>query len=346
MAWRPTALRLTSPAGQVQCASGDPLSFCSGESAPETRPHTPDFKMSPASLVFASFLVPGLGHFLLGKPVRGVIALATCLGLFFAGLMVLGPRLQSMALLDPSSGIFGMLLTAFPVRMLPEAFNWAATGITSFLQSDPSVTIERVMRLPVEGEHLAGFLTGASGFLSVFWAVDVWWLAKQRQAKEKGDPVYTPLANPGLAVGLTWLVPGLGHMRAGQKDKGLLLFVAVVLVFIAGLMFSHGHAVDRPKMPVWWIGQSPFGGGVLFTSLVTSPWMMSAPFPIGRDLGVVLCTTAGLMNLLVMLDAYTVATRPAGLASEDPAAATASSTANETSPPAADQSRAAPEATI
>ena len=37
--------------------------------------------------------------------------------------------------------------------------------------------------------------------------------------------------------------------------------------------------------------------------------MRSVESPIDLDLGIVLCTVAGLMNLVVMCDAYTVAER-------------------------------------
>jgi len=84
--------------------------------------------------------------------------------------------------------------------------------------------------------------------------------------------------------------------------------VAVAIVFALGLAFSHGHAVDRATYSVWWIGQNLFGGGSLFAALVTGPLRMEGA-PPNLDLGVVLCTVAGLMNLVVMVDAYTVAER-------------------------------------
>ena len=103
-------------------------------------------------------------------------------------------------------------------------------------------------------------------------------------------------------------MPGLGHARAGQRDKGVLMGVAVAIVFAAGLLFAHGHAVDRATASVWWMGQNLFGGGTLFAAFVTSPMQMESA-PAHLDLGVVLCTVAGLMNLVVMVDAYTVAER-------------------------------------
>jgi hypothetical protein len=73
-------------------------------------------------------------------------------------------------------------------------------------------------------------------------------------------------------------------------------------------LFSHGHAVDRATYSVWWIGQNLCGGGSLFAALVTGP-LRNEVAPVNVDLGIVLCTVAGLMNLVVMIDAFTVAER-------------------------------------
>jgi len=84
----------------------------------------------------------------------------------------------------------------------------------------------------------------------------------------------------------------------------------VLLVFVLGLLFSHGHAVDRANYSVWWMAQNLFGGGSLFAALVTGPMQQEAQ-AMHMDLGLVLCTVAGLMNLVVMVDAFTVAERTA-----------------------------------
>ena len=103
-------------------------------------------------------------------------------------------------------------------------------------------------------------------------------------------------------------MPGLGHARAGQRDKGMVLGAAVVAVFAGGLLASGGHAVDRAQASVWWMGQNLFGGGSLFAGRVTGPWQRTGE-PFDLQLGIVLCTVAGLMNLVVMVDAYSVAER-------------------------------------
>ena len=50
------------------------------------------------------------------------------------------------------------------------------------------------------------------------------------------------------------------------------------------------------------------GAGAVAAALVTGPMRVTST-PLELDLGVILCTVAGLMNLVVMCDAFTVAER-------------------------------------
>ncbi|HEU4418018.1 MAG TPA: DUF6677 family protein [Planctomycetota bacterium] len=253
--------------------------------------------------------VPGLLQFQLGQKKRAAVAFASCFLLFFAGWIVVRQRLFYWALLTPDetgsdllriAAHFGLPLT------LPEILNLPANALGAILCFDGSATGERLWRMPRDFEHLAGFLTGASGMLAAFWSAAAHWELRVR--RDGGEATPMPICNPALCAGLSWLAPGLGHARAGQKDKGMLMGAAVAVVFALGLAFSHGHAVDRATYSVWWIGQNLFGGGSLFAALVTGPMRMEGA-PPNLDLGVVLCTVAGLMNLVVMVDAYTVAER-------------------------------------
>lgn len=263
---------------------------------------------------FWSGFVPGLLQYRAGQTQRAALALASCMVLFFAGYAFVADRLCYFALMAPEDGPtafakvlrtlggFGVVLT------LPELLNLPALVIGSISTWDGSFTGERLWRMPRDFEHIGGWLTGASGMLAAFWSADGHFTLRLRRDGTAATP--RPVVAPALAAGLSWLVPGLGHVRAGQRDKGMLLGAAVLVVFGMGLVFSHGHAVDRANASVWWIGQNLCGGGTLFAALVTAPWQMTAA-PMHLDLGIVLCTTAGLMNLVVMIDAFTVAERQA-----------------------------------
>jgi hypothetical protein len=257
---------------------------------------------------FAGF-VPGLLQYRLGQKRRAVLAFASCTLLFFVGWLVVRERLFRWALLDCGATGSDAVRTAarfgFPLT-LPELLNLPAHALGAIVAWDGSPTGERLWRLPRVVEHLFAFLTAASGMLAAFWSAAGHWDLRVRRDAGAGAPA--PVANPALCAGISWIVPGLGQARAGQKDKGVLMGAAVLIVFAAGLAFSHGHAVDRPIYDVWWIGQNLCGGGSLFAALVTGP-LRSEAAPPNLDLGIVLCTVAGLMNLVVMVDAYTIAER-------------------------------------
>jgi hypothetical protein len=259
--------------------------------------------------VFLAGFVPGLLQFQLGQRRRAALAFASCMALFFAGWTVVGERLFYWALITPDESGSPMLRLAARFGLplsLPELLNLPANALGALLAWDGSPSGERLWRLPRAMEHLGGFLTAASGMLAAFWSAAAHWELRRR--RDGGIDAPAPVADPALCAGLSWLVPGLGHVRAGQKDKGLLLGAAVLAVFGLGLLVSHGHAVDRATASVWWIGQNLCGGGSLFAALVTGPLRMETA-PEHLALGTVLCTVAGLMNLVVMVDAYTVAER-------------------------------------
>jgi hypothetical protein len=264
---------------------------------------------------FLQGLVPGLLQYRLGQQRLAAIALGSCSLLFLLGWLCVRERLFYWALLTPDSPPGGRGTSALQTLArcglpltLPELLNLPANALGAMVAFDSSPTGERLWRMPRDFEHLAGWLTAASGMLAAFWSAAGHWELRRRRDGGPTPPVAA--AHPGLCAGLSWLVPGLGHWRAGQRDKGLVMGLAVVVVFAMGLWFAHGHAVDRANASVWWIGQNLFGGGSLVAALVTGPWRMEAA-PPQLDLGIVLCTVAGLMNLVVMVDAYTVAERTA-----------------------------------
>lgn len=246
-------------------------------------------------------LVPGAAHFRLGFPVRGVLALLSCAGLFFLGYAIIGVHVWHMALFQPME-LLAPVLRYLPVQVLPESLNLGPLAVAALLRPPESPDAARLLQLPPDSallNHLGLFLTGAAGMLSAFWAADAHWLA---HGKKTIGPA------PALCAFLSWLVPGSGQWLLGQKDKGLLLGGCVTVVFAMGLFFAKGHAVDRELHSAWWIGDVMFGGGTLFATLVTAPLRYSeSGIPPAYDIGLALCCVSGFMNLVVMIDAYTIA---------------------------------------
>jgi hypothetical protein len=252
--------------------------------------------LSPGAAALWSLILPGLAHFRMGHASRAVLAFATTVGLFWAGYAIVGVRLWRFTLFEPFA-VLEVLFRYLPLQLLPESPNLGCCFVAAMLRGTADHDFQRLIRMPVEGEHLGLFLTGASGIVACLWAADAHWLARGRAGGR---------ASPGVAALASWFLPGAGHALAGQRGKGLLFAGAVVAVFAMGLLFSHGHAIDRAQNPASFIGDVLFGSGALLASLVTAPWEY-AGIPDGFDLGIALCTVAGFMNLIVIVDAYTVA---------------------------------------
>jgi hypothetical protein len=249
--------------------------------------------LRPGAATLLSLVVPGSAHVALGHPVRGALAFVTAVGLFAFGVAMLGDRLWHLSPV-PLSG----MLAWFPVLLQPEFVNLGCTTIVAMTRDFDPESARHVL-LPRDGEHFWMLLTAASAFLAAFWAADANWIASRSPR--------TAVA-PARAAVLSWLVPGLGHAIAGQRSKGILLGAVVTFTFALGLVLGGGHSCDRPQFPFWWAGQSIFGGGVMFASVVTAPGKM-LEYPPLFDLGLILCTIAGLMNAIVITDAWTVAER-------------------------------------
>ncbi len=264
--------------------------------------------VTPGAAILWTMLVPGLAHVRLGRPGRALLAFATSTGLFWLGVAIVGPRAWYFQLFEPFA-LLKPVLERVPVQLLPEVPNLGCSiayallyGPASVGDGQPLFDWLRLIRVPVPHEHVGLLLTGASGVVAALWAADAHWLAQGR-----GLPSPSPM---GAAL-LSWLVPGSGHWRLGQKDKGVLMGAAVAVMFGLGLWLSNGNAVDRPMFSAWWIGEVLFGGGAAFAALVTAPLEQGYP-PRFIDHGVAMCTVAGFMNLVVMIDAYTLSEQRAG----------------------------------
>lgn len=267
--------------------------------------------------LFLLGFVPGVNHFQLGQKRRAIIALVSCLLLFFIGFVFVQDRIFYYALVGPErSGGEATWLTrmasfGLPVT-LPELLNLPGTLIGSMLTFHSSNEAERLWRLPRDFEHIGAFLTAASGMLAAFWAADAFWLHKlKRNRLLPGQGMA-----PAMAAGLSWLLPGVAHARLGQKGKGMLIAGCMLGVFAIGMIASEGYAVDRAQTPVWWVGQQLFGGGALLCALVFGP-LQADHYVSGLELGLDLTTVAGFLNLVIMVDAYTIAERQ-GLAAARP----------------------------
>ena len=118
------------------------------------------------------------------------------------------------------------------------------------------------------------------------------------------------LLYPLVAVA-SWLVPGLGHLLIGQRARAIVFFTAITLTFWGGVAIGGVRStVDPDHRRMWFMAQVCAGG----QSLVALAWAKRFNLEPDRyspyravwpadDVAVVYTGVAGLLNLLVLLDA-------------------------------------------
>lgn len=112
-----------------------------------------------------------------------------------------------------------------------------------------------------------------------------------------------------VAMLLAYLVPGAGHFFLGRRGVALAFFSIVVLLFVAGLaidgaLYTFADA-GREMLKVLATVGSMGSGAVYFLARAFGPHgtVASATFEYGR----MFTLSAGLMNLLLVLDCYDIA---------------------------------------
>ena len=131
--------------------------------------------------------------------------------------------------------------------------------------------------------------------------------------KEQKQPL-PPVAEWAPALALSWLVPGGGHLLLKRTGRGLLLMAAITSMFVCGLMMRG--AMFQPEsgdLLTTLINTGGFIGDVASGILYLLSQMLgyNQPDVAGavHDYGTKFLVTAGLLNILAMVDAFDIAVR-------------------------------------
>ncbi len=124
------------------------------------------------------------------------------------------------------------------------------------------------------------------------------------------------LARVSAAGLLSWLVPGLGHLYIGDRTRGIVCMVTIVVTFWGGVAIGGVRAtVDPHERTLWFFAQLCSGSNVGAAYLLrgdapkASKEISSAQIAawagpwVSADIGVHYTGVAGLLNILVILDA-------------------------------------------
>lgn len=112
---------------------------------------------------------------------------------------------------------------------------------------------------------------------------------------------------PALVCVVSWLVPGAGHLMLGRRQKAIVFFIALTAMFAIGLAL-HGRlaAFDFSDPLVGLAAIANLGMGI--------PYLIARVMNLGEGIvtaasyeyGNTFLIVAGLLNMLVAIDAYDV----------------------------------------
>ncbi|MGC8916490.1 MAG: DUF6677 family protein [Thermoanaerobaculum sp.] len=114
-----------------------------------------------------------------------------------------------------------------------------------------------------------------------------------------------PLA---LVVAGAWLFPGLGHLLLGKKLRAAVFAAVVVVSFVVGILCQGELILPKPGDPLSYFATvATLGNGALFFLAKLLGLGDGVPTAPTYEYGNAFLLTAGVMNLLLMLDAYDIA---------------------------------------
>jgi hypothetical protein len=118
-------------------------------------------------------------------------------------------------------------------------------------------------------------------------------------------------AEPGrlaLVSLIAWLVPGAGHLLQGRRQKGLAFLIAIPLMFAVGIWLQGRLFPLEMSDPLVFLGAIANRG-------IGAPYFFARFMDMGAgtvtaasyEYGNTFLMTAGLLNFLVILDAFDIA---------------------------------------
>ena len=106
----------------------------------------------------------------------------------------------------------------------------------------------------------------------------------------------------------SWALPGAGHLWLGRRSKGLILVAALPLMFAIGLAI-HGRLfpLDWSEPLVCLAAAADFGIGAIYFVAGAFGYGAGDVRAVTYEYGNAFLIVAGLLNCLVVIDAYDVA---------------------------------------
>ena len=105
-----------------------------------------------------------------------------------------------------------------------------------------------------------------------------------------------------------WAIPGAGHLWLGRRSKGLVFLVAIPVMYVIGLAL-HGRIFPFDLSdPLVSLGAlANLGMGLTYIVASSAGYGGGDVRAVTYEYGITFLIVAGLLNVLVVIDAYDVA---------------------------------------
>ena len=120
---------------------------------------------------------------------------------------------------------------------------------------------------------------------------------------------------------LAWIIPGAGHIFIGDRLRGVICMAAIVLTFWSGVAIGGVRGtIDPHERPLWFLAQLCAGSNAALGYAIRQATISADDFSerkppapwVSAEIGVHYTGVAGLLNILVILDAMARAERRQG----------------------------------
>src|SRR6201995_177404 len=122
---------------------------------------------------------------------------------------------------------------------------------------------------------------------------------------EKASEPKSPLFSTALLVG--WLVPGAGHLLSRRWVRGSLLFAAIGLMFILGLLMQGKLYVANSGDPLEFLGFiADLGTGLMYICGRLFGVGQTPVQVVTANYGTAFIAVGGLLNVIAAVDAHNI----------------------------------------
>ena len=121
------------------------------------------------------------------------------------------------------------------------------------------------------------------------------------------SPPALPAGKAGVAVLSAWLVPGLGHVYLKRRLRGIAFLVLVLAAILIGCKLEGNLYTPTPGQPLTYLATlGSMGMGFPYFLLRYALHYQGDIRGAGYEYGTAFLLTAGLMNWLLVLDAWDI----------------------------------------